>query len=127
MNSCWQIFTEYPPYYVRLWAKNGPQAALSDAEIAIASGIDINRVREIKFMTDWNGVTIGEALRFCSACNFDPMNSDDRMRARDYEYRCGQRNSVPFSYLKRSPKWESEILPVLLILKRKLTAGSSAA
>lgn len=126
MNSCWQNFADYPPYYVRLWAKNGPTTALSDAEIAIASGIDINRVREIKFMTDWNRVMVGEALRYCTACNFDPMNSADRIRARDYDYRCRQRNNVPFNYLKRSPKWASEILPVLLILKQKLISGSSA-
>jgi len=127
MSSFWSCLQEFPPYYVRLLAKNGPMTALSDAEIAIASGIDINRVRAINMMTDWQQVTIGEMMRYTLACNFDPTRSADRTRAHDYEYRCSKRNTTPFTYLKNSPKWESEILPVLMILQRKLTRGSSAA
>lgn len=127
MSNYWQVWSEFPPYYVRLLAKSGPNTALSDAEIAIASGLDINRVRAIKILTEWDTVTHGEKLHYCAACNFDPTNLEDRTRARDYEYRCKVRNSVPFRYLTKSPKWAGELLPVLKLLQAKLTQHSSAA
>lgn len=128
MSCLWQHLDEYPPYYVRLWAKSGPNTALSDAEIAIGSGIEINRIRQIKIMTDWRAVTIGEAMRYTLACNFDPTNGATRRLARNYDYRCRVTNNTrPYRWLRRSPKFESEILPVLAILREKLIKSSSAA
>ena len=123
----WGALHAFPPYYVRLLAKNGRATALSDADIAIASGIDINRIREIKFYKEWDKVTVGEMLRYTAACNFDPTRNSDRTRARDYEYQCTKRNMIPFRFLRKSPKWESEILPVLKLLRTKSTNVSSAA
>lgn len=119
----WEALQAFPPYYIRMLAKNGHSTALSDAEIAIASGIDINRVREIKCMTRWDDVTMGEVLRFTLACNFDPTRQKDRARAHNYERVCLKRNVMPYKYLRKSPKWESEILPVMrLLLERLRTA-----
>lgn len=123
----WEALRHFPPYYVRMLAKNGRATALSDADIAIASGLEINRVRQIKCLTCWDDVTVGEMLRFTTACNFDPTRSKDRLRAHTYERVCQKRNVIPFLYLRKSPKWESELLPVLKILQQKLTQQSSAA
>lgn len=116
----WAALQAFPPFYVRMLAKTGHSQALSDAEIAIASGIDINRVREIKFLTVWDTVTFGEILRYTTACNFDPTRQLDRARAHKYDQICQKRNVVPFQYLRKSPKWDSELLPVLRILQQKL-------
>ncbi len=126
-TTFWECWQRFPPYYVRMLAKNGHATALTDADIAIASGIDINRVREIKCMTSWDTVPMGEILRFTTACNFDPTRSKDRSRAHNYERVCQQRNVIPFLYLRRSPKWDSELLPVMRILQEKLMRRSSAA
>lgn len=123
----WAALQAFPPYYVRMLAKTGHAAALTDADIAIASGIDINRVREIKCMANWDSVTFGEILRYTTACNFDPTRHKDRHRAKKYEYVCQKRNVMPFKYLRKSPKWESEMLPVLRLLQQRMTRQSSAA
>lgn len=123
----WESLQQFPPYYVRMLAKIGHATALSDADIAIASGLDINRVRQIKCLTSWDGVSVGELLRFSTACNFDPTRSKDRLRAHNYERVCLKRNVIPFLYLRKSPKWESELLPVLRILQERLMRQSSAA
>lgn len=124
-TTFWEALQQFPPYRVRLLAKNGA-VALSDADVAIASGLDINRVRQIKFMKSWDAVTVGELLRFTAACGFDPTRNKDRRRAYDYERSC-QRNKNPYKYLRQSPKWASEFLPLFQLLKEELTRQSSAA
>ena len=74
-TTFWEALRQFPPYYIRMLAKNGRATALSDSEIAIASGIEINRVRQIKCLTTWDDVTVGEMLRFTTACNFDPTHA----------------------------------------------------
>ena len=128
--TLWAAMAMFPPYYVRLLAKSGGVGAIkamSDAEVAIASGIDINRIREIKFMTTWDRVTYREIVDYTMACNFDPTSPKDRMRVRNYENICKMRNATPFQYLKVSPKYESEFLPLLKILKAQLQQQPSAA
>ncbi len=123
----WEAWLAFPPYYVRLLAKRGARGiALSDAEIAISSGIDINRVREIKCLTAWDTVTHREMLGFTMACNFDPTNQKHRARAKCYEQACKTRNSLPFQYLRIHPKFESEFLPLIRILKEQLLQSSVA-
>ncbi len=125
----WKAFREYPPYYVRLLAKsqgNGPHEARSDAEIAIASGLPINRVREISRMEQWDTVTYAELLAFTAACSFDPTSSDDRRREKEYSYVCKKRGSMPFQYLRKHPKWHSEFLPLVKLLAARMTATAPA-
>lgn len=125
--SYWELLQKYPPYYVRLLAKTGHSSALTDVDIAIVSGIDVNRVREIKVMRNWDDVTVGEFQRFTMACNFDPTRTADRVRVQKYDYQWKIRNTTPFHYLRKCPKWESEILPVLKILQSELSKKSLAA
>lgn len=130
-TSFWDAWRKYPPAYIRLLAKQSHSIGMSDAEIAIASGIDLNRVREIKMIADPFAadarLTFGEALRYSLACNFDPTNPRHRVRAVKYERTCQQRNVIPFLYLRRHPRFESEILPVLMLYRRLMTQQSSAA
>lgn len=118
----WEVLAEFPPYYVRILAKTpkpgrGTDLAISDAEIAIGSGLDINRVREISRMMGWHAVTLLEFGAFTKACNFDPTSAADRRRCNQYEYICTRRKVIPFAYLRSSPKWESEFLPLVKMLK----------
>lgn len=115
----WSVFTDFPPYYIRLFAKKDAYTALSEAEIAIASGLSLNRVREIVQLEDWGTVTFGEIVAFTAACNFDPTSRRDRHRVWQYEYTCRTRKKVPFYYLRKSPKWESEILPIIRRLQSR--------
>lgn len=91
--------------------------AISIQEIAIASGMPLARVSAIAQSTTWDGVTIPEAERFCAACGFDPLNPDDRNRQSAYNRSCKTRRSQ-FAFLKKSPWWESEFLPLIQLLKQ---------
>lgn len=127
----WEALRKFPPYYVRILAKRSAEEgnlAISDAELAIASGIPISRVREIARLDEWDSVTVGEVLAFTAACCFDPTKFSDRNRVIQYEYVCKKRGNTPFRYLRRHPKWESEFLPLIKMLKAKLaTNGASLA
>lgn len=120
----WEGLTEFPPYYVRILARSAPRQGMSDAEIAIASGLDINRIREIKFMESYGEMQLKEITAYFAACDFNPTELADRERIRKYEYQCNKRQSVPFHYLRKHPKWESEILPVVKLLKSRLPSNT---
>lgn len=118
----WEFLEAYPPPYCRLLAKkNGGgtgDMAITDAEVAIASGIPLQRIHEISRLASWDGVPAGEMRRFFAACNFDPTNSAHRARVNQYNSVCTKRNTVPFRYLRRSPKWETEFLPLYLMVRK---------
>ncbi len=124
----WEAFEKFPPYYVRLLAKepgNGGHEAFSDAQIAIAAGLPINRVREIARLTQWDTVPFAEILAFTSACNFDPTNFIDRNRERNYLYICKRREVTPFKYLRKHPKWHSEFLPLVKMLTERFKTAQN--
>ena len=74
-KSPWEILVNYPPVFVRLYAKerSGPRMhrALSDQEVAIRGNIPVDIVRRISRMTTWDNVTVGVSRSFCKGCNFD--------------------------------------------------------
>lgn len=115
----WTSLESFPPLKVRLLAHRPLRAstrtclALTDAEIAIASGIELNRVRQISRMLDWSAVRLGEMKAFCAACRFDPTIAQHRQRVADYESKCLKRNSAPFQWLRHSPAFEEELLPLI--------------
>lgn len=125
----WEFFTAYPPPFCRLFAKEPGSGtadmAVTDAELAIRANIPLSRVREISKMETWDNVTLGEVKRFLEACNFDPTNAAHRYRVTKYEESCTKRQSTPFHYLRRSPKWETEFLPLLLMVKRIMKSKSA--
>lgn len=124
-TSFWAALSKFPPYYVRLLAKTGPCTLLSDADIAIASGIDLQRIRQINVLPSWDTVTVSELLRYTTACNFDPTRALDRGRIHRYEMKCKKENTPLFGYLRKSPRFESEILPLLKILRARMTATAA--
>lgn len=118
-KTFWEALREFPPYYVRLLAKRPAgdgNSAISDAELAIAAGIPLNRIREIAKMHTWDDVKVGELLAITAAANFDPTDFSDRKRATDYLYQIKRRGNEPFRYLRVHPKWESEFLPLIKFL-----------
>jgi hypothetical protein len=119
--TLWQVLEKFPPYYVRILAKKPGSGlrdlGLTDADIAISSGITLSRVREINRSINWHECTVGEVLAFTIACNFDPANPADRSRVAQLQYVCKKRGTKPFQYLRKSPRYESEILPILHLLK----------
>ncbi len=113
---------------MRLLAKdhgNVKHEARSDAQLAIASGIPINRIREISQLLSWDTVTFAEIIAFTAACSFDPTNTSDRRREEQYEIRCRQRNSKPFQYLRKHPKWHSEFAPLIKLLAHRFNGTAS--
>lgn len=120
--SLWRALEEFPPYFVRLLAKRSAPGwvALTDTDIAIASGITLLRVREISAMESWHDCTVREIHNFTLACGIDPANPRHRAKVRQYQFVCRKRGSRPFQWLKKSPKYESELLPLLQLLKARL-------
>jgi hypothetical protein len=124
----WKMWAEYPPCFVRLVAKPAgePHQLLADAEIALASGITLARIREIKCMLSWDECTHAEMRAYTKACGFDPTETKHRRRAQAYEIVCNKRQALPFHTARAHPRWESEILPVMRLLKQRLSQSSAA-
>jgi hypothetical protein len=115
---------------VRLLAKQpgsgSRNLAISDCEIAIKSGIPLDRLRQLVRMTDWLAWTVEEVLNFTIACNFDPTSAVDRERIQKYTYVCRTRKIPPFNYLRKSPLFEAEFLPLMKICQQRMTSLSAS-
>ena len=126
----WQALDSFAPIVVRLSARfvysHDHPRAISIREIAISSGIPLSRVIQISESFSWDDVTIGEARRFCAACNFDPTNAKHRRRQYDYIQKCQTHPNRPPHFLKVSPFWETEILPLIHRLKSHPTFSESS-
>ena len=123
-STLWPHLEKYTPLMVRLLAHRPVREstrtcmALTDAEVAIKSGLTIDRVRQISRMMDWTNVKVGEMRSFFTACGFDPTIGSHRGRVSDYESKCLKRQSRPFQWLHRSPVYEEEFLPLIKKLQR---------
>lgn len=123
--TLWHFLHDYPPALVRLCARRSVGGkhvvAISSQEIAILSGLPVSRVQEISEFTSWDEVTIAEAQKFCTACGFDPANSAHRKRQSMYLLVCRKKRPnqplPPPRYLRRSPYWTTEFLPIIQILR----------
>lgn len=130
-QNFWKLIGEYPPPQVRLFAKTPgggrTASAISDEELAIATGITLARIREINYSPTWDGVTLSEMKAYFVACNFDPTNSVHRRRVEQYYHVCMNRQTRPFLYLRRHPKWESQFLPLVKLLKAMESQKNSSS
>ena len=115
MKNTWDLIDKYPPYLVRCLArkKTGTKQiqAVSDEDIAILAQIPLIRVVEIYNSRSWDPFTVKEMRSFCSACDFDPEDSVDRNRLCAYK---NQKGGPKFTYLKKSPWWNSVFRPLIL-------------
>lgn len=119
----WVIIKDFPPPLVRLMARtceNDEVRGISDQEVAIGSGLTLERVREIAYMKNWDTVTIDEMRRFFAGCNFDPCKSRDRNRA--CAYNRSAKGSPSFRYLRNTPHWQDTYMPLIQHFK-KCTIG----
>ncbi len=118
----WKVLGDFPPPKVRLLAKlpGGGRSvlAISDAELAINSGLTLDRVREISYSTNWDSISLAEMRAFFTACYFDPTLAAHRNRVAEYYRVCLKRNTKVFQYLRNHPKWESEFLPLVKLLRQ---------
>lgn len=129
----WAHLEKFSPLKIRLLAhrpaknSNNNCRALTDAEIAIASGLSLDRVREIARLLDWDTVTLGEMKAYFDACGFDPTIYTHRKRIHDYENVCLKRQRRPFLWLHHSPVYEEELLPLVQILNASLSRNQHVA
>ena len=119
MKSAWKHLADHPPVLCRLLARRRIKAkqvvAMSSQEVAISSGLPLSRVIEISRLTSWDTVTVAEAERFLAGCGFDPLKAEDRNRKNAYQRSC--KNRTKFVYLKSSPLWKTEFVPLIRLLK----------
>jgi hypothetical protein len=129
--AVWEWLDDFPPCYVRVLANAGPEhntswrRAISDAEIAIGAGIPLDRVREIKMMTDYSLTTVAEMIAYFRGCNFDPTDAADRKRIRNQEAKCKKRHRIPMAAVRRSPHFQSEVLPVIKFMGSRLRSSAA--
>lgn len=109
MSSPWTFLDQYPPVICRIMARTGRGAAsrwLSDEEVAIASGLTLDRVRVIQLMPDWSRVPLSDLRAFLSGCRFDPTSAQHRrVKVSIYQSLCQKNHHQPFRYLRKNPRW----------------------
>lgn len=103
----WLTLERFPPVAVRLFARTpgyGPRA-LTDDEIAEASGLTPQRVSIINRLVSWDTVPVGDMRAFMRGCQLDVADAKQIRRISQYV----QKNLVgKFAYLRRSPHWHSK-------------------
>lgn len=110
----------FPPVVVRMLARVPRGRPLTSLEISKASNIPVARVDSISRSTSWQGIDIYEMQAFCSACRVDFASRKSMKRVDTYIRGVtinGKRVPPTYSYLRKSPDWEKEFLPLVLILK----------
>jgi hypothetical protein len=124
----WEHLEKNPPWFVRIMARRKVRAkvvvALSDEELAIASGIPVARLKAIYNQRNWGSVTLREIQAFCQACGFDPFSCADRNRVYAYRAAIKEGRCEGFAYLKKSPWWTSTFQPLILRMKEVVAHGT---
>jgi hypothetical protein len=126
----WEYLKQYPPALVRLCARRSVGAkhvvAVSAQEIAILSGLPVSRVVEVSQSLSWDDITLSEARKFCEACGFDPTVGLHRKRQAIYLLVCRKKRPnqplQPPKYLRASPHWRTEFLPLIQSLRENAGA-----
>lgn len=102
----------FPPLVCRLLARrlleNGKVRAMTDVELADASGLSTSEVRSLSWKTSWDDVPVDTLQRFSLACGVD-FTSRDSMRA----HRSYIKNSPNFRYLRKHPDWNAVFRPLV--------------
>lgn len=110
----------FPPVIVRMLARVPRGRPLTSLEISQASGIPVARVDSISRSKSWAGIDIYEMQSFCNACSVDFASRVSMKRVDTYIRGArvdGKRVPPSFAYLRKSPDWEKEYLPLIEIVK----------
>jgi hypothetical protein len=99
-----------PPNLCRIVARKG-RKAMTNQEIADASGLTIKRVGEIAKLTSWGKVDVGQASAFAAACGVDLIKQG---QVRKYLMR---KEGCRLVHLENSPN--KKYLTELCKIKRK--------
>lgn len=125
VSAQWKHLHNHPPALCRLFARRRETGkgvtAMSLREIAIGSGLPLDRVTEIANQVSWAGVTIDEAEKFIAGCRFDPFSHTDRNRKNAYTRSC-RRFKTKFLFLRKHPHWKTELLPLIRRLQSRLAS-----
>lgn len=117
----WEYLDNNPPWFVRVMARRKVHAkvvvAVSDEELAISSGIKVDRLRAIYHQRNWDNIPVREIRAFCEACGFDPFSCKSRNRFHAYRSAVKSGRCVGFTYLKKSPWWTTVFAPLLQKMK----------
>jgi hypothetical protein len=105
----WVRLNRYPPVLCRLLAREKRGRPLTTAEIAERSGLPPAKVEAISASISWDGIEVEDMRRFVQACGCDFDNQPNMRRVEDY-----LRKRPKFTYLKRSPQWESYYCPLVV-------------
>lgn len=126
MISIWTHLKRYPPPVVRLLARTGGRnpKAMTDADIAVRSNLPLSTVVMIYNQPSWDHVCVKHMTQFCQACGVD-FGSTASMR-RINHYARAQR-SGKWSYLRRSPDFNTLYLPLINETKQKTASRQSQA
>lgn len=118
--SFWDWTKLISPVWARLLARIPHGRPLTDAEIALKSGLTMDRVFLIQHMTDWSSVSMVEAEMFLRGCGINFCDSRQMDRVRWYLPRPGKKTPVTFKYLRISPEWNTKYRPLMLRARASL-------
>ncbi len=101
----WSVFDEFPPP-----PRGAPPPARvrRDEESGINAGMELQDIRLLSELADWDDIAIGTAKQFCKGCNFDLFD----WRVRNSAFALAANGS--FAYLRSSPDWAKKYKPMLM-------------
>lgn len=70
MKTLLEKLDQFPPFLIRLCARRG-RKAMTDRQLAAASGLSTNTVFRISHRSSWESISIGAASRFITASGVD--------------------------------------------------------
>jgi hypothetical protein len=115
-HSIYHYLPKFPPCLVRLLAREKHGPPLTVRQISDRSALPVYQVVTLSQMTNWKGVDVETVRAFTHGCGLDL--DDPRSVKRKLVYLGGQNakkpNRIPprFSYLRRSPEWETFFKPL---------------
>jgi hypothetical protein len=112
-DTIWNLLRRYPPCACRLFARTRGRKprVLTTEEVAERAGLAVPVVLALSEMDNWQDVTIGQMRAFAGACGLDFGN---RTVMKQQNYYLSLKTNGKWSYLRRSPDWETYYLPLLM-------------
>lgn len=107
----------FPPVVIRLLARKQrgrTVTAMSDQDIAAASGLSVGQVKSVSRLTNWGTVDVDTLQAFCKGCGADLDNRDWLRKNAAY---MASIRSIP-RYLRQSDHWSHTFEPLISIWVR---------